>query len=114
MDSSDGLALTLHELSKQSGKRFIVNHLPSTEEIKEFAKRNRYSLNELVLHGGEEYEIVGTISGRHLTKVMNIARKTGCKLFVLGRVGRGSGVFMIEKGKWIKIENRGWEHLSRT
>jgi thiamine-monophosphate kinase len=77
MDSSDGLALTLHELSKQSGKRFIVNHLPSTEEIKEFAKRNRYSLNELVLHGGEEYEIVGTISGRHLTKVMNIARKTG-------------------------------------
>jgi thiamine-monophosphate kinase len=112
MDSSDGLAITLHELSKQSKKRFVVNKLPATREIKEFAQLNRYNLNELVLHGGEEYEIVATIPKRHLVKVKNLARKTRCKLFVLGTVEEGSGVFMIEEGKRIKIEKRGWEHLA--
>src|SRR5574341_325792 len=114
MDSSDGLAITLHELSKQSKKRFIVNELPSTKEIEEFAKRNRYNFNELVLHGGEEYEIVATIPKRYLTRVKNLARKARCKLFVLGTVEKGTDVFMIEKGKRTKIEKRGWEHLARA
>jgi len=47
-------------------------------------------------------------------KVKNFARKTRCKLFVLGTVEEGSGVFMIEKGKGIKIEKRGWEHLAKS
>jgi len=113
MDSSDGLAITLHELSRQSKKRFTVSQLPTTNELKEFAKRNRYSYNELVLHGGEEYEIVATIPRRHLTKVKNLARKTRCKLFVIGKVEKGHGVVMTGKGKRIKIEDRGWEHLSK-
>jgi len=114
MDSSDGLAITLHELSKQSEKRFVVNEVPATREIREFARLNRYNFNELVLHGGEEYEIVATIPKRHLVKVKNLSRKTGCKLFVIGSVEKGSGVFMLEKGKRIKIEKRGWEHLARA
>ena len=114
MDSSDGLAVTLHELSKQSKKRFIVNELPATSDIKKFAKRNRYSFNELVLHGGEEYEIVATIPKRHLKKVRRLAKKALCRLRVIGMVEKGKGVFMVEKGKRIKIEKRGWEHLVRA
>ncbi len=114
MDSSDGLAITLHELSKQSKKCFIVNKLPTTKEIKEFAERNRYSFDELVLHGGEEYEIVATIPKRHVGRVRMLARKSGCRLFVIGIVERGRGVFIVENGKKIKIEKHGWEHLSGT
>ena len=114
MDSSDGLAFTLHELSKQSRKRFIVNELPTTAEIGEFAKRNRYNFNELVLHGGEEYEIVATIPKRHLSKVKSLARKTKRRLFVIGKVERGSGIFIVANGKRTKIEKRGWEHLARA
>jgi len=114
MDSSDGLAITLHELSKQSRKKFVVNELPATKEIREFARRNRYNFNKLILQGGEEYEIVATIPKRYLTRVKKLARKSRCKLFVLGTVEKGSGVFMIEKDKRIKIEKRGWEHLARS
>jgi thiamine-monophosphate kinase len=114
MDSSDGLAITLHELSKQSKEKFVVNDLPANREIREFARLNRYNFSELVLHGGEEYEIVATIPKRHLTKVKNLARKTKCKLFVIGTVEKGTGVFMLEKGRKIKIEKRGWEHLARS
>ncbi|MFY3740364.1 MAG: thiamine-monophosphate kinase [Candidatus Nitrosomirales archaeon] len=114
MDSSDGLAITLHELSRQSRRMFVMKELPATKEIREFAKRNRYNFNELILHGGEEYEIVATIPKRYLTRVKHLARKTRCKLFVLGTVAKGSGVFILEKGKRITIERRGWEHLSKT
>jgi len=114
MDSSDGLAITLHELSKQSKKRFIVNELPATNDTKEFAKRNRYDYNELVLHGGEEYEIVTTIPKRYLVKVRTLAKKAGCRLFVIGTVQKGNGIFIVKKGKKSKIERRGWEHLART
>lgn len=114
MDSSDGLAVTLHELSKLSKKRFVVDELPTTNEVKEFAKHSSYNFNELVLHGGEEYEIVATIPKRHLGKVIRSAKKSGCRLFVIGMVERGKGVFFVKNGKKAKIERRGWEHLSTT
>ncbi|MFQ5970378.1 MAG: thiamine-monophosphate kinase, partial [Nitrososphaerales archaeon] len=114
MDSSDGLAFTLYELSQRSGKRFIVDSLPTTSEVKEFARKNRYNFNELVFYGGEEYEIVATIQKRYLGKVKGLAKKAGSKLFIIGRVEKGKGVLLIENGKEIKIEKHGWEHLSRA
>jgi thiamine-monophosphate kinase len=114
MDSSDGLAITLHELCRQSKKKFAIRELPATSDVKEFARNNHRNLNELVLHGGEEYEIVATIPKHHLAIVRRLAKKAGCRLFVIGIVERGKGVFMIEGGKRIKIEKRGWTHLART
>lgn len=114
MDSSDGLAFTLYEMSEHSRKRFVVDELPTASDVKEFARKNRYNFNELVFYGGEEYEIVATIQKRYLGKVQRLAKQAGCKLFVIGRVERGKGVLMVENGKKIKIEKRGWEHLSRA
>ena len=114
MDSSDGLAITLHELCRQSKKKFVVSKLPATSDVKAFARNNHANFNELVLHGGEEYEIVATIPKHHLASVRRFAKKARCRLFLIGRVERGKGVFMIEEGKRIKIQKRGWTHLSRT
>jgi thiamine-monophosphate kinase len=112
MDSSDGLAITLYELSEHSRKRFIVDSLPATYEVREFAKANRYDIKKLVLQGGEEYEIVATIPKRNLGKVQALARKNGCRIFVIGHVEAGKGVFMKEDAKLKRVEKRGWEHLS--
>jgi thiamine-monophosphate kinase len=109
MDSSDGLAFTLHELCRMSKKKFLIDELPTTDEVREFAKLNRYDLNELVLYGGEEYEIVATIPQEHLARVKSLARNLGCKLFVIGTVAKGRGVAGEFKSR---IERRGWEHLA--
>jgi len=111
MDSSDGLAITLYELSEQSKKKFIIDSLPTTDEVKEFAKINRYDIHRLVLQGGEEYEIVATIPKRNLKKVLSLARKSKCRVFVIGHVETGRGVFMKRNKKQERIEKRGWEHL---
>lgn len=113
MDSSDGLAITLHELSRAGRKRFVLDHLPTTGEVEEFARSNGIDPAELVLYGGEEYEIVATIPVRHLSKVRRLARLAGCRLFAIGIVEGGRGVFARKrKGKRSRIEARGWEHLA--
>lgn len=112
MDSSDGLAITLYELSEHSKKKFIIDSLPTAGEVRKFAKTNGYNINRLVLQGGEEYEIVATIPERNLKKVRALARKHGCKVFVIGHVTTGRGVFMQHNERLERIERRGWEHLS--
>lgn len=111
MDSSDGLAITLYELSEYSKKMFVIDSLPTTKEIKEFAKNKRYDIDNLILYGGEEYEIVATVPKRNLKKVFALARKSKCKTLVIGHVEKGKGVFMKQNGKSKKIERYGWQHL---
>jgi len=111
MDSSDGLAITLYEMSGQSRKKFVIESLPTTNEIREFARSNRYDIRKLVLQGGEEYEIVAAVPKRNLGKVKALARNSGCRVFVIGHVERGNGVFMKQNKRLERIERRGWEHL---
>ena len=75
MDSSDGLSTTLHEMAKQSKKRFIVSKLPTNQDVLDFAKANKIQPLDLVFHGGEEYEIVATVNPKNLSKVKTNAKK---------------------------------------
>ncbi|MGH9988958.1 MAG: thiamine-phosphate kinase, partial [Nitrososphaera sp.] len=63
IDSSDGLAVSLYELASQSeGVDIIIYGIPAVEGLDKFAEENSLDKHELVFHGGEEYEIVATIS----------------------------------------------------
>ena len=61
IDSSDGLAMSLYDLSKSSGVGFQVDDLPIPPEV--MAYTNHHGLNpaHLALYGGEEYELVFTV-----------------------------------------------------
>ena len=61
IDSSDGLAWCLHELSEQSEVGFAVSSLPVADDVQQFADLNGLDAAELALHGGEEYELVVTV-----------------------------------------------------
>ena len=111
MDSSDGLAITLHEMSEQSKKKFIIESLPTTKEVRKFVKANGSDICKLVFQGGEEYEIIATVPRRNLNKVLKLAREKKCRLFVIGRVEAGKGVFMNGNKGQKRIEKVGWEHL---
>ncbi|NHV61257.1 MAG: thiamine-phosphate kinase [Candidatus Verstraetearchaeota archaeon] len=61
MDSSDGLAFTLNELSKSSRVSFRITNIPISREACEFASIHNISPEDLALYGGEEYELVVTV-----------------------------------------------------
>ena len=111
MDSSDGLSTTLNEMSKQSKKKFVITSMPSDNGILEFATLNKLNPNDLILNGGEEYEIVATASKSNLPKIKSHAKKHRIKLYEIGYVTKGKGVFYKRNGKLDRIRDKGWEHL---
>ncbi len=112
MDSSDGLSTTLNELSKQSKKRFVITQIPKDDNLDNFAKNNRLDPIDLVFNGGEEYEIVATVSTKDLGKIRKIARARKIKLIVIGHVQKGTSVFLQKKQKLVKIRDGGWIHFT--
>ena len=111
MDSSDGLSTTLNEMSRQSSKRFVITQFPSHNDVKQFAKRNKIKFTDLVFNGGEEYEIVATVSSKNLSKIRKIARIQNIPLFEIGYVTKGKNVIYEQQNKIITIQDRGWLHF---
>ena len=112
MDSSDGLARSLHTLAKESGVGFEVSALPVGAGVDKFARMNGLSTEELVLEGGEEYVIVGTVKESKLRSAVNAVRKAGGELIEIGRATSRKGrVEMQAKGFNMPIRDKGWTHL---
>ena len=111
IDSSDGLAVSLYELASQSDEvDIIIYSIPFVQGLEQFAHENSLDKYELVFHGGEEYEIVATISPTTINQAEAAARKDGVNLYVIGRVEKGSGkVFARNR----LLENRGYMHFHR-
>ena len=112
MDSSDGLARSLHTLARASGVGFDVTTLPLASGVRKFAKANRLSAEELGLAGGEEYVIVGTIRKRSLPAASRAARKAKGELIVIGWVTNRAGHVVLRTGdSAAPIADEGWTHL---
>ncbi len=111
MDSSDGLSITLNDMSKQSGKKFVIKKLPTEWDVIEFTRLNKIDLFDTVFCGGEEFEIIATVSPKNLQKVTSLARKLKIPLFEIGCVTKGKGVVFYKNGKFKTIKRCGWIHL---
>ena len=111
MDSSDGLSSCLNEMSRQSKKKFVITEYPTNEDVKEFSKSNRMDLKKLVFDGGEEFELVFTTSPKNLTKIRKVARESNIKIFQIGHVTKGNGVFFDDEKESFRIKDKGWQHF---
>lgn len=108
IDSSDGLAISLYELATQSKVNIVIDNIPIAEGVEQFARENNIDPDELVFHGGEEYEIVATIPKTRLRRVQAAAKKAKVQLHVIGVVRRGPWEVFV--GKKL-LENRGYVHF---
>jgi thiamine-monophosphate kinase len=112
MDSSDGLARSLHILAKESGVGFEVANLPVGPGVDKFARANRLTTEKLVLEGGEEYVIVGTVKSSKFTEAAKAVRKAGGELIEIGKTTSRKGRVELRIGRSTKaIRDEGWTHL---
>ena len=114
IDSSDGLAWSLHEIAKASNVGFLINNLPSAKEVERFAEINKLNKLELTLYGGEEYELVLTIKPKLWKKAEKAVENIGGKLLQIGKVIAEKQVLLEIDGKRRMIESRGWEHFKNV
>ncbi len=112
MDSSDGLARSLHTLSKMSRVGMEIRTMPVGDGVEEFARANGVPSKNLVFEGGEEYLIVGTMKPKRVAAAAKVAKARGAELVEIGRVtGRAGEVVLRTGGKTEPIADAGWVHL---
>ena len=114
VDSSDGLAWSLHEIARASNVGFTINHIPIAKEAKEFAEANNLDPVELTFYGGEEYELVLTIKPKLWNRAEEAVREVGGQLLPIGKVTAEKQIMLEIDGKKNVIEPRGWEHFKST
>src|SRR2546428_4348915 len=109
IDSSDGLAWSLHQIAEASMVGINLHTIPIATEVERFAKEHRLSALELALYGGAEYELVVTIRPerfKNLKRLVPSLRRIGVvekePLGVSARIGR----------QQIIVEARGCQHFT--
>ena len=104
-DITDGLASELYEIKKE-GLGFMIHEdrLGISEEYKELSGQLNLDYLDLILHVGEDFELLFTISEENLKKLSIDYR-------VIGEV-TGSDVIelTLENGFVERIVNKGYEH----
>lgn len=106
MDVSDGLAKDLTRLCEASGvgARLSLSEVPVAEG----------SSLDLALGGGEDYELVATISSAGVSAATAAMKEQfGVPLTEVGEVVDGSGLVAVEAdGSELPLESRGWDHFA--
>ena len=104
MDNSDGLGLSLSDLSEVSRVGFVVKEetLPVAEGLVEMVGQEKAL--EMVMSAGGDFELVFTVKPEGLE-----AARKACELTVIGVVVE-EGIWMEKGGKRRRIEAKGYEH----
>jgi thiamine-monophosphate kinase len=111
IDSSDGLAWSLHEIARSSHVGFRVDELPIADNVIRFAQSINADPFDLALYGGEEYEIILTVKPSMWHIAERAVARVGGKLIRVGMATAEKGVVLKANGKKRKIEPRGYEHF---
>ena len=111
IDSSDGLAWSLNELSRASNVGFCLDYLPIAPEVETFADIHGFDSVKLALYGGEEYELLVTINPRLWHDVKKGVESVGGTLTKIGVVTKEKKCLLKTGDKTVSIEARGWEHF---
>lgn len=84
MDISDGVGSDLRHILKASGVSAVidVSSIPVSDELKRSAESRGWNVSELALNGGEDYELLFTISPE-------AERNLAVRHFVIGRITEG-------------------------
>lgn len=104
MDNSDGLALTLSDLSEVSQVGFVVQeeNLPIASGLVEMVGHEEAL--RLVMSSGGDFELIFTLRPQGLK-----AAQRACDLTVIGEVVQ-EGIWMEKSGQRRQIEAKGYEH----
>lgn len=113
IDSSDGLAWSLHELARASGVGMSLEKLPIAVEAQRFASANKIDPATLALYGGEEYELVLTVKSEMWRKAETAVKRTGGSLLRIGEVTSGTSIVFETSGKMTEIPSKGYEHFKK-
>ena len=113
IDVSDGLVADLGHIAKQSGlgAEILVSQLPQSEPTRSLLAAMP-DLREVILTGGDDYELLFTAKAEATATVEKTARALKLPITRIGRMTEGSGVRILdEAGRAVPLAAAGWNHF---
>jgi thiamine-monophosphate kinase len=110
IDVSDGLLLDLSRLLSASavGAEIDYEKLPVSSRFRRLCRQKGYSEKELVLAGGEDYQLLFALSPAREHDL----RKTGMAYHLIGKVTARRGLLLREQGRLLKVSRGGFDHFA--
>jgi thiamine-monophosphate kinase len=109
IDVSDGLLLDLSRLLAASGTGAEIDYekIPVSPSFRRACRQQRCSEKELVLAGGEDYQLLFSVSPRRESRL----RRTKMAYHVIGRVTVGRRLQLRENGRPLPVQRMGFDHF---
>ncbi|MCX6557871.1 MAG: thiamine-phosphate kinase [Candidatus Aminicenantes bacterium] len=109
IDVSDGLLLDLSRLLAASGTGAEIDYgkIPISPSFRRACRQQHCSEKELVLAGGEDYQLLFAVSPRRESRL----RQTKMAYHVIGRVTAGRRLLVREDGRPLQVAVFGFDHF---
>jgi len=113
IDISDGLSTEINHLSRSSSLSFHINEdqIPISEDTKKVCDEFKIEKSVAFLNGGEDYELLFTVSKRHLKKI-----EKSEYLSVIGTCvnNKNDNCMITSLGQKININSSGWDSFNSS
>ena len=108
-DSSDGLNKSIELLTtdNKKGAKIYLEQIPLSKDLIQYTNNDFYGKYNYALFGGEEFELVFTIS----PKYKNILEKLSKQVFCIGQVTNTNKVEYFENNKKRSFKNNEYKHF---
>ncbi|WP_340150152.1 thiamine-phosphate kinase [uncultured Sneathiella sp.] len=113
IDISDGPLADIGHIAKESNLGAVIEwaRVPLSDPAREVVTKDS-RLREVVLTGGDDYELAFTLPPALEGELDDLAKDSGIALTVIGRMTAGEGVRVVdEDGSDMPLKTRGWQHF---
>ncbi len=117
IDSSDGLAKSLHDLMLSNpnlGFEITFNEDLIDREAINYSTEFSVSLEKLVFNAGEEFIHLFTINPKDFSIAQKVIQSKGGQIFKIGKAISEEKVFVFKEGKKKELKSQGFEHFSES
>ncbi len=116
IDVSDGLGLDSARLARASGVRLVIERerLPLSPALRSFAELTGTDPVETALAGGDDYELLFTVSPVNAGRFADPPSDWGVNVRRIGRVEPGAGVYLEDERGLRPVGDLGFDHFSET
>lgn len=113
IDLSDGMGVDADRLARASGVRVVLerDRLPFSAALVAYAAMDAVDPVELLLGGGDDYELLFTVPEDEEERIPSHAADFGVPVTRIGRVEKGSGAVLRDRTGERDIADLGHDHL---